>query len=120
MQVSRRIARQSISIAVILFIGAMIMPTAEAAPQRRLSVSDEVIVEGDDGSQALSFRITHTGKPTNGITVDYSTAAVSAMAGSDFMTASGRRRLRRVAANARRSSCTYSAISPRNQRRRST
>ena len=86
----KRIVRNGVGVAVIISIGAMLMPAiAQAAPQRRLSITDAAIVEGDAGSQALSFRITHTGKPASGITVNYATAPVSATAGTDYTSVPG-------------------------------
>ena len=90
MQGTKRIVQRVIEIAVIMSVGAMAMPaTAQAAPQRRLSVADAVLVEGDAGSQALSFRITYKGKSTTGVTVDYATAPASATAGSDYTSVAG-------------------------------
>jgi len=84
------LVRRVIGVTVVMSIAAMVMPAvARAAPKLRLSIADASIVEGDDGSQAMSFRITHTGKPTSGIKVNYATTAVSATSGMDFASASG-------------------------------
>ena len=75
-------------LSVCLLIGLLPL-VAHAAPQRRLSVADAALVEGDTGAQTLSFRIAYTGKGTAGMSVDYATTALTATPGADFTAASG-------------------------------
>ena len=75
-------------LSVCLLIGLLPL-VAHAAPQRRLSVADAALVEGDTGVQALSFRIAYTGKGTAGMSVDFATTALTATSGADFTAASG-------------------------------
>ena len=90
MQIPKRIVRSVIGATLIVSIGAMLMPAvAHAAPPRRLSIGDATIVEGDSGAQTLSFRITHSGRPTSGITVNYATTPTSATADIDYTSVTG-------------------------------
>lgn len=53
-----------------------------------VSIGDASIVEGDDGTQSLIFTVTRSDN-TGAFTVDYSTADVSAAAGSDYVGVTG-------------------------------
>jgi large repetitive protein len=77
-----------VMVSVCLMI-ALLPLVAEAAPQRRLSIAEAALVEGDTGTQALSFRIVYSGKGTSGMSVGYATTALTATAGNDFISASG-------------------------------
>lgn len=82
--------RKVVGVAVVASLAAMLMPTlAQAAPKRRLTIADAAVIEGDTGTTALSFRIVYSGKPSNGITVDWATSAGSATAGVDYTAAWG-------------------------------
>jgi Calx-beta domain-containing protein len=83
-------ARKTIGIAVSFFvIGAMFPLVAQAAPPRRLSITDVSVIEGDAGAQAVSFTVSYTGKSRSGITVQYATANVSATGGADYTSVTG-------------------------------
>jgi hypothetical protein len=87
---TKRIVQKVVGVAVIASVGAMLLPTlAQAAPKRRLTIADAAVIEGDAGTTALTFRVVYSGKPTNGITVGYATAAGSATAEVDYASASG-------------------------------
>ena len=87
---TKRIVQKVVGVAVIASVGAMLLPTvAQAAPKRKLTIADAAVIEGDAGAVALTFRVVYTGKPTNGITVDYATAAGTAAADVDYTSASG-------------------------------
>ncbi|MEZ5425308.1 MAG: Calx-beta domain-containing protein [Pyrinomonadaceae bacterium] len=63
-------------------------------PQGTLSVDNVRIQEGDSGTSVATFTVTFTPSPTNNgvlpvVSVDYSTADGTALAGSDYMAASG-------------------------------
>ena len=87
---TKRIVQKVVGVAVIASVGAMLLPTvAQAAPKRKLTIADAAVIEGDAGAVALTFRVVYTGKPTNGITVDYATTAGTAAADVDYTSASG-------------------------------
>lgn len=90
MHADRPLPSAIISFAVVvsvLLVG--IAPTANAAPPRRLSVTDATMIEGDAGTPSLTFMISYTGKSTAGITVGYATVDGTAVAGSDYTAVSG-------------------------------
>lgn len=74
---------------VLLVLAAVHAPPAHAAPPRRVSITDATVVEGDSGSQGLSFTISYTGKNGSNISVQYATADDTATAGSDYTGTSG-------------------------------
>jgi len=87
---TKRIVQKVVGVAVIASVGAILLPTlAQAAPKRKLTIADAAVIEGDAGTAALTFRVVYTGKPSNGVTVDYWTAAGTATAGVDYTSASG-------------------------------
>ena len=87
---TKRIVQKMVGVAVIASVGAMLLPTlAQAAPKRKLTIADAAVIESDAGTVALTFRVVYTGKPANGITVDYATAAGTAAADVDYTSASG-------------------------------
>lgn len=55
----------------------------------RLSVADVWVTEGNSGSTTLTFTVTRDGNVTGATTVDYTTADLTATAGSDYTAASG-------------------------------
>jgi chitinase len=64
--------------------------SASAARVKTISITDASIVEGDAGSKTMTFTATWTGsKGGGGVSVAYSTTAVSAAAGSDYTTKTG-------------------------------
>ena len=85
-----RLFRKSLSIVVTAGLIATVTPlAAQAAAQRRLTVSDSSVVETDTGAATLSFRITYSGKPVPGVKVDYATSADTATVGVDYLDVTG-------------------------------
>ena len=87
-------ARTMISRAVVATLTIAMMAfahatPANAAPPHNITIADATITEGDAGSANLSFTISVGGPAAAGITVDYATADVTALAGSDYSTATG-------------------------------
>ena len=61
---------------------------AHAAPPG-ISITDASITEGNSGTSTMAFTLQYGGAPTAGVTVDYTTANVTATAGSDYVASSG-------------------------------
>src|SRR6185295_10897207 len=61
---------------------------AHAAPPG-ISITDASITEGNSGTSTMAFSLQYGGAPTAGVTVDYTTANVTATAGSDYVASSG-------------------------------
>ncbi len=57
--------------------------------RNQLEVNDRALVEGDTGTKAAVFTISLSPTSSQTVTVDYATADDSALAGSDYLTASG-------------------------------
>ena len=55
----------------------------------RLTVSDASIAEGDAGTSSVSFAINLSAAASDTVTVDYSTEALTATAGTDYQSAAG-------------------------------
>ena len=55
-----------------------------------LAVSDATIIEGDTGTQNAVVAVRLSAPSTRTVTVDYRTADVTAVAGSDYVAVSGR------------------------------
>src|SRR6185369_592727 len=55
-----------------------------------LSISDAAVTEGDSGTVPAVFRVSLSAVSSLAVTVDYSTASDTALAGSDFVATSGR------------------------------
>jgi hypothetical protein len=55
---------------------------------RTLSISDESLVEGDSGTQVMTFTLTMSSTAPTDVTVQYDTANGSAQAGTDYVAAS--------------------------------
>ncbi|HKB02221.1 MAG TPA: S8 family serine peptidase [Gemmataceae bacterium] len=66
---------------------ARAMPSATGLP--RLSVSDVQVTEGDSGTADAVFTITLSASSADPVSVDYTTADGSAVAGGDYTTTSG-------------------------------
>lgn len=82
--------RKAICMAVGLFVvGAMFPLAAHAAAPRRISITDASVIEGDAGTQAVSFLVSYSGKGKSGITVAYATSNGSATAGADYVSVAG-------------------------------
>src|SRR2546430_17581998 len=58
-------------------------------PAPRFSASDVSVVEGNAGTVNADFTVTLTGESRNPITVDYATVDGTAVAGTDYIAASG-------------------------------
>ncbi|MBM4070138.1 MAG: hypothetical protein FJ271_14475 [Planctomycetes bacterium] len=54
-----------------------------------LSIADAEVTDGNSGSKNLAFSVTLSGPATSAVTVSFSTASGTAMAGSDFTALSG-------------------------------
>jgi Calx-beta domain-containing protein len=63
--------------------------TAAHAVAPGISVNDVSISEGNAGTSLLNFTIVYGGAAAFGVTVDYATADVTAIAGSDYVSTSG-------------------------------
>src|SRR4029079_7416564 len=61
---------------------------AHAAPPG-ISITDASITEGNSGTSTMAFTLQYGGAPTAGVAVDYTTANVTATAGSDYVASSG-------------------------------
>jgi hypothetical protein len=61
---------------------------AHAAPPG-ITIADASITEGNAGTSTMAFTLTYGGAPTAGVTVDYTTANVTATSGSDYVASSG-------------------------------
>src|SRR5205823_1173944 len=61
----------------------------DAAALPTLVINDVTAAEGNSGSTAFAFAVTLSAASTNTVTVAYSTADGTAMAGSDYAAASG-------------------------------
>ncbi len=61
---------------------------ARAATVDHFSIGNAVVTEGDAGTVAITFAISYVG-PLNNISVDWATANGSAVAGADYVAASG-------------------------------
>ena len=63
------------------------------APEPTLSIEDSELLEGDDGTQFMRFRVALDSDPNAGpateITVDFTTKSISATDGSDYVTQTG-------------------------------
>ena len=57
---------------------------AHAAPPG-ISITDASITDGNSGTSTMAFSLQYGGAPTAGVTVDYTTANVTATAGSDYV-----------------------------------
>ncbi|HEX7833738.1 MAG TPA: IPTL-CTERM sorting domain-containing protein, partial [Thermoanaerobaculia bacterium] len=57
--------------------------------QRLISVNDPSVAEGDAGTTPLTFNVTLDAPATSTVTVDYATSDGSAIAGSDYASATG-------------------------------
>jgi predicted extracellular nuclease len=67
-----------------------IQVTASSAPALpSLSIANNSITEGDSGTKTLSFTVSRAGDTTGVTTVDFGTANGSAIAGTDYVAASG-------------------------------
>jgi chitinase len=86
---------RSIAGAVLVGLIATIVPLSLATPAfaaraKTISVGDVSIVEGNAGSQNMSFKIAWSGaKGPGAVSVSYATADVTATAGSDYTAKSG-------------------------------
>ena len=86
----RRWVRRALGVAVSVFVIATMFPfDAQAAPPRRLSITDVTVIEIDAGAQAANFTISYSGKSRSGITVQYATTDVTATGGTDYTSATG-------------------------------
>lgn len=54
-----------------------------------LSISDESVTEGDSGTQTMTFDVTLSAASGSTVLVNYNTSAVTATAGTDYVTTSG-------------------------------
>lgn len=86
----RRRVRRIIGVAVSVSVIATVFPFhAQAAPPRRLSITDVTMIEVDAGAQAAIFTISYSGKSRSGITVQYATTDVTATGGVDYTSTTG-------------------------------
>lgn len=58
-------------------------------PPARLSIDDISVVEGDNGIRTVTFTVTRTGNLSGTVTVNYNTADIEALAGSDYIAKTG-------------------------------
>ena len=82
------LARAVLATSTIALMALAPIAPAQAAPPG-ISILDVVITEGDAGTTSASFALTYGGGPTAGVSVDYTTADVTATAGSDYTAVSG-------------------------------
>lgn len=61
--------------------------TAAVVPS--IAIADAIVVEGNGGTTSAIFNVTLSAPTTNSVTVDFTTADGSALAGSDYATAQG-------------------------------
>lgn len=82
------LARAVLATSTIALMALAPIAPAHAAPPG-ITILDVVIAEGDAGTTFASFALTYGGAPTAGVSVDYTTADVTATAGSDYTAVSG-------------------------------
>ncbi len=63
--------------------------TVGSTPRPGLSIADTSVLEGNSGSRVVSVPVTMSRARSSAVTVNYSTVAATAAAGSDFTSASG-------------------------------
>ena len=65
------------------------LSAARALATTSISISDPTITEGDSGAAQLTFTVTRFGDDTGDVILDWSTTDGTAIAGSDYVAASG-------------------------------
>jgi hypothetical protein len=77
-------------VGVVAIAGALACPTlAGAAAPAAYGIDDVSVTEGDSGTASAVFTVTRSGHTNNSGSIDYATSAGSAVAGADYVAASG-------------------------------
>lgn len=86
----RHFARATAIAVLALSLPLVAALPAQAARQKAIRIADASIVEGDAGSQSLTFSVTWTGSKGGAApSVQYATGAATATAGTDYTTTGG-------------------------------
>ena len=71
-------------------IGTIVDDDSSGQPPFSISIQDAQVIEGDSGNSNAQFRVVLSSISTQLVTVDFSTADGSAIAGSDYVAQTGR------------------------------
>ncbi|MEM8816313.1 MAG: Calx-beta domain-containing protein [Pseudomonadota bacterium] len=74
-------------------LGTIIDDDTPVTVEPTATPSNASVVEGDSGTQTMTFRVVLNTPVTNDVVIDYATADVTAIAGEDYTAASGRLRI---------------------------